>query len=250
MHETRVTGVRCPQPGDPGHRGRAGYAHPPMTARRTALALATLTLLLASGCPQGGEVNSGAAGTSASSARAPGAVSSTSASGMAPAPGDCPAAWLEAPGVDAAIAVPPGAARVVFHAAAAGTQNYACRATPGDAGTVPAWSFTGPEATLSDCKGTSIGKHFATDGGAPEWQLADGASVVAHKVGAAPRPDAVPWLLLSVDSHGGSGALTEARFVHRVRTTGGVAPKKPCDASVLGAVEKVPYTADYYFYGP
>jgi hypothetical protein len=197
-----------------------------MTARRSLLGPAFVVL---SACHQGGEVNAVAA---------------------APAAGECPAAWLDAPAVDASIAVPTRSARVVFHAAAAGTQNYVCRATPGDAGTTPAWSFSGPEATLSDCKGTPIGKHFATDGGAPEWQLADGASVVAHKMGAAPRPDAVPWLLLSIDSHGGSGALTEARYAHRVRTVGGVAPTKTCDPRALGAVEKVPYTADYYFYGP
>lgn len=174
--------------------------------------------------------------------------------GAAPAapPADpCPTAWLDTPTVDAPIAVPPGNPRVVLHAAATGTQNYTC--SPGADGGAPAWSFIGPEATLSDCKGATLGKHFATDAGAPEWQLADGTYVVAHKVAASPKTGAVPWLLLAADGHGASGPLTTARFVQRVNTTGGVAPDAPCDASSLGAgrtVKKIPYTADYYFYAP
>jgi hypothetical protein len=172
----------------------------------------------------------------------------------APPVAGCPAGWLEPPAVDASIAAPAGNARVVLHLAGAGSQNYACAAVASDAGkTSYAWSFRGPEAALSDCRGTPLGRHFASESGAtaPEWQLADGAYVIAHKTAASsPGGGAVPWLLLSVDGHSGAGPLTEARYVQRVHTSGGVAPGTPCDATNVGAVQKVPYSADYFFFGP
>jgi hypothetical protein len=168
----------------------------------------------------------------------------------------CPAAWLEAPAVDPSIAVPGGDGRVVFHAAAEGTQIYSCATVAtvvADGGAAYAWSLVGPEAVLKDCRSEASGRHFASDAGpgAPEWQLTGGAYVVAHKVAAKiVAPDSVPWLLLSADRSGGSGPLTETRAVQRVRTSGGVAPTAGCDASHIGTVQKVPYTADYYFFAP
>jgi hypothetical protein len=162
--------------------------------------------------------------------------------------GGCPAAWLVAPQVDPSIAVPSDGGTLRIHAAASGTQNYACTAT--DAGTT--WTFVGPEATLDDCTGALFGHHFASDGGAasPEWQATDGTYVVGHKV-AAFTPDggsgSVPWLLLQVVGQGGSGPLAQSLYVQRLDTDGGVAPGPGCDA---GATQAVPYTADYYFYGP
>lgn len=80
--------------------------------------------------------------------------------------------------------------------------------------------------------------------------MLDGAYVVARKVASStPQSDAVPWLLLAVDSRSQTGPLAATLYVQRVRTSGGLAPNATCDASNLGAVEKVPYTADYYFYG-
>ncbi len=170
--------------------------------------------------------------------------------GGAPA-GACPDAWLQAPVVDESIAVPAGNGHVVFHAAAKGSQNYACGPVTTDGGSSYAWSLTGPEATLDDCHAATMGRHFASDAGGPEWQTLDGAYVVGRKI-AASKVDsrAVPWLLLSVDAHGGAGTLTGARYVQRVRTVGGVAPATRCDASRAGTTEKVPYAADYFFYAP
>lgn len=163
----------------------------------------------------------------------------------------CPASWLDAPAVDPSIAVPAASGRVLVHAAASGTQNYVCARTAGDAGGAPGWSFSGPEADLSDCHAARIGRHFAGEGGAPNWQMLDGANVAGHKVAAStPRGDGAPWLLLLADSRSPTGPLAATRYVQRVRTSGGLAPTAPCDASHLGAVEKVPYTAEYYFYGP
>ena len=161
--------------------------------------------------------------------------------------GGCPAAWLVAPAVDPSIAVPADGGTVRIHVAGSGTQNYACTTT--DAGT--AWTLTGPTATLDDCAGALYGHHFASDGGAafPEWQATDGTYVVGRKV-AAFTPDggsaSVPWLLLQVVGQGGSGELAQSLYVQRLNTDGGVAAGA-CDA---GATETVPYSADYFFYGP
>jgi hypothetical protein len=74
---------------------------------------------------------------------------------------------------------------------------------------------------------------------------------VAHTVAASTVDSAsVPWLLLSVDGRGGTSPLADAHCVQRVRTSGGIAPGAACDASRMGAREKVPYAADYFFYAP
>lgn len=178
--------------------------------------------------------------------RQSGSVGSDGASGA------CPAAWLEAPAVDPNIAVPNGNGHVVLHAAAKGSQNYTCTPVAGVGGVTYSWWPAGPEATLIDCHSAALGQHFASDAGAgaPEWQTLDGAYVVAHKAAASTvDPGAVPWLLLNVDRGSGTAPFTDTRYVQRVRTSGGVAPNARCDPSRVGALEKVPYTADYFFYG-
>jgi hypothetical protein len=167
-----------------------------------------------------------------------------------PPSGACPVGWLDPPSVDPSIAVPTGGGHVVLHARANGTQNYACSASNTDGGATYAWTLKGPEAVLSDCRSTAIGHHFASEAGPPEWQLADGTFVVAHKTAALAAADAAPWLLLTVDRQGGSGPLAGARYVQRVGTRGGAAPGTPCDASQAGALQKVPYEAHYYFFAP
>ena len=162
----------------------------------------------------------------------------------------CPASWLAPPTVDPTIAVPADSGTVLLHAVGAGTQDYAC-AVSVDGGS--SWSFVGPVADLSDCNGVLIGHHFASDAGAayPEWQTTDGTYVIGHKV-AAFTPDggedSVPWLLLdAVGNGGGSGTLSQVGHVQRVDTDGGVAPAGACSS---GATAQVPYSAEYYFYGP
>ncbi|MGZ3423164.1 MAG: DUF3455 domain-containing protein [Polyangiales bacterium] len=188
--------------------------------------------------------------------------------GDAPSDGDggtgCPASWTIAPVVDPSIAIPDGGGNVLLHAAATGTQDYACVAsTSGDAGTdasgdggttTYAWTLTGPEADLKDCMMAKIGSHFASDAGAtaPEWMtLADGTHVIAKR-NAAFTPDggtSIPWLLLEATSHSGTGTLSKTLFIQRVNTTGGKAPATGCDSTTVGATTKVSYTADYYFFG-
>ncbi|MGH7436815.1 MAG: DUF3455 domain-containing protein, partial [Polyangiaceae bacterium] len=126
----------------------------------------------------------------------------------------------------------------------------------GDAGESFAWVLQGPDAQLKDCSGNMIGHHFPSEAGAsaPEWQTTDGTYVVAHKV-ATYTPDggsgSVAWLLLQASSHGGDGGLSNVTFVQRLDTDGGVAPATGCDINTdAGATVNVPYTADYYFWGP
>jgi hypothetical protein len=171
----------------------------------------------------------------------------------------CPSSWMVAPGVPAALALPDGGV-VILHAAGAGTQNYACTAFvvdggSGEAGATGTWTLTGPTATLSDCNSVVIGHHFASEAGAsaPEWmETVDGTYVIGHKVAAfAPDggpPGSVPWLLLQATSHGGTGTLSNTTYIQRLNTDGGAAPPScdPGDASTL----QVPYSADYYFFGP
>ena len=169
--------------------------------------------------------------------------------------GVCAASWTIAPTVDSTIALPDGGGRVLIHAAATGKQDYTCLDATTDAGTVYAWKFVGPEADLDDCHAIKIGTHFASDAGAtrPEWMTTiDNSFVIAKKVGGFDAGStSVPWLLLQSTSSGGAGPISTTLYVHRVNTTGGVAPTAACDANTnLGMTQKVAYTADYYFYGP
>jgi hypothetical protein len=162
--------------------------------------------------------------------------------------GSCPAAWFTPPDVDPSIAVPADGGGVLVHGAGVGTQNYVCTVT--DGGTT--WTFVTPHATLEDCNGLVVAMHFASEAGSayPEWQAPDGTYVVGHKV-ASFTPDggadSVPWLLLEAVDHGGTGPLSQVAYVQRLDTDGGAAPSGSCEA---GATADVPYTADYYFYGP
>src|SRR6185436_10008010 len=66
------------------------------------------------------------------------------------------------------------------------------------------WVFVAPEADLYDERGNLIGRHYA----GPTWQATgDGSKVVGTvKTRAdAPESGAIPWLLLSTKSVGGSG---------------------------------------------
>ena len=140
----------------------------------------------------------------------------------------------------------PAREKVILVGHATGVQIYVCQA-----GTNPAfaWTFKAPEADLTDASGKKIMQHFA----GPTWKHIDGSEVVGRVVikQDAPKPDAIPWLLLTATSHAGQGVLTPVTSIQRIHTDGGVAPNaNTCDASKIGQESRSPYSADYYFYGP
>lgn len=138
----------------------------------------------------------------------------------------------------------PDGEELVLKVRASGYQIYVCQA--GEDGK-PAWHLKMPLAELFDEKDAVVGSHY----GGPTWKLQDGSEVKGKLLAKADAPDkdAIPWLLVGVASNAGRGALAGATSIHRVNTTGGLAPVN-CGEQDLGKEAKSSYTADYYFYGP
>jgi hypothetical protein len=152
---------------------------------------------------------------------------------------------LQPPAVPEAIKAPAGE-HLVLVAHATGAQVYVCSAA---ADGKFQWTLKGPDAELHDAKGALIGQHFA----GPAWKLKDGSEVTGKATAHvdAPDPHAVAWLLLSVVSHAGSGALATVTHVQRIHTKGGEAPPAAqCEATKLNTESRSAYSADYYFYAP
>jgi len=139
---------------------------------------------------------------------------------------------------------PPATEKLLVQVHAKGDQVYSCKAD----GTKFAWTLKAPDAQLFDKNGKSFGKHFA----GPTWEANDGSRVVGKAVANVPSPDAdsIPWLLVNILSHEGSGVLTRATSIQRVNTKGGKAPSSGCDSSHVGQEARAPYEADYLFYAP
>lgn len=138
----------------------------------------------------------------------------------------------------------PEGQRLSERVAARGVQIYECRALPNESGA--SWAFVAPEAELLDARGAVTGRHYA----GPIWESTDGSKIVgAVKARAdAPQASAIPWLLLSTRSVGGPGRFADVTSVQRIHTVGGMAPARTCDRSALGAIERVPYRADYLLF--
>jgi hypothetical protein len=125
---------------------------------------------------------------------------------------------------------------------AKGFQIYVCEA---DTAGKLSWKLKEPSATFS---GDGIeGTHSA----GPTWKCStDGSTVKGKKLREHPSPAPakdVPLLLLQATDHDGAGKLAEVTFIQRLNTTGGVAPA--IGDAKSGDTVKVPYTADYVFYG-
>ncbi len=157
-----------------------------------------------------------------------------------------------------AIAVPTGAT-LKFRAHGRGSQVYVCSsmvvpadggADAGDGGadasvTTYGWTLKAPDAKLYDQNGVQIGTHFA----GPTWMsTVDESDAVGSAQANVPQTNSIPWLLLKVVSHMGTGVFTDVTYVQRLLTTGGVAPTAGCDATTLGTTMPIAYTADYYFF--
>jgi Protein of unknown function (DUF3455) len=145
----------------------------------------------------------------------------------------------------------PAREEVILAAHATGTQIYVCRQGEDQKF---AWVFQAPEAELTDATGKKIVHHSA----GPTWKHIDGSEVKAKVVAKqdapkveAPKPEAIPWLLLSATSHSGDGIFSRVTSIQRIHTEGGMPLEaKYCDASAAGKEVGTVYAADYYFYAP
>jgi len=127
---------------------------------------------------------------------------------------------------------------VVFRAYAIGVQIYRWNGA--------SWDFVAPSANLYADEGYHgrVATHYA----GPTWESNSGSRVVGRKVkDCAPYDDSIPWLLLEEVSTDGPGVFRRASHIQRVNTTGGLKP--PVAGSIIGEMRRVPYTAEYFFYG-
>ena len=139
----------------------------------------------------------------------------------------------------------PDGQTVLLKALGKGVQIYACTATAADPGKF-GWTFKAPEADLTDEDGKKIAKHYA----GPTWEANDGSKVVGAVLqkADAPKPGAIPWLLLKAKTNEGTGTFERVTYIQRVDTEGGVAPATGCDQAHTKTEARVDYKANYYFY--
>jgi hypothetical protein len=167
---------------------------------------------------------------------------------------------IKPPKVPDALAVPAGSkAFLIGHAV--GTQNYIC--LPDGAGAK--WLLFGPQATVFDHHGRQLMTHFLSPNPAENnalratWMDSDRTSSVwAVKVAESDdarfvEPGAIKWFLLQVkgaeEGSQRNDRLVKTTVIHRVNTSGGVAPASECTLTGdVGKTKFVPYTADYVCY--
>lgn len=137
----------------------------------------------------------------------------------------------------------PASQKLLLQVHGVGTQTYTCQANAGSY----AWTLKAPDARLIGPNNQVVGRHFA----GPTWELNDGSRIIGKVAASVPSPDpnAIPWLRLDVTKHEGEGKLSGVLSVQRLPTTGGKAPATGCDPAHSGAESRVPYQADYLFYG-
>ena len=137
---------------------------------------------------------------------------------------------------------PPENEHLLLQVHGKGDQVYICK---NDA-TQFTWTLKAPDAQLFEADGKLFGKHFA----GPAWEANDGSRVTGKAVATVPSPDdnSIPWLVITVVSHDGTGVLSGVTTIQRIHTNGGKAPATGCDASHLNQELRVPYSADYRFF--
>jgi hypothetical protein len=159
------------------------------------------------------------------------------------------------------LAAPPPGSKAFAIGHAVGTQNYVCLPS----GEIAKWVLFGPQATVFDEDGEQIMTHFLSPNPAEAnaaratWQHSSMTSAVwAVKEDESEdpqfvEPGAIKWFLLRVvgtqQGTSSTDRLPKTTFIHRVNTSGGVAPAAECTvAGDVGKTKLVPYTADYVFY--
>jgi hypothetical protein len=78
----------------------------------------------------------------------------------------------------------------------------------------------------------------------------DGSEVLGRVVAKenAPKPDAIPWLLLTAAGRRGEGVFSRVTSIQRIHTEGGLPPEaNTCDAAADGKEVRSAYAADYFF---
>jgi hypothetical protein len=161
--------------------------------------------------------------------------------------------------------------KAFFEGHALGTQNYNCLPCPNPTTAMCpdtsgfAWILFGPQATLFNDDDEQVITHFLSPNPSPNdplgsgtpratWQHSQDTSAVwAVAIASAPVSGAIPWLLLDVvgaqDGPNDGDKLSEATFIQRVNTVGGIAPSTGCaSAADVGKRAFVSYKADYFFY--
>lgn len=157
--------------------------------------------------------------------------------------------WILLPAVACAEVSIPDAIKVpagnspVLSVHAKGDQIYQCSVNSG----VYSWQLQAPDAKLFDDEGHIVGNHYS----GPVWEYKEGSRVVGQIVSKIDvDPDSsISWLLVKVIAHKGKGLFSDVSFINRVNTHGGLKPVSGCDSNHVGAEKRVPYTADYIFYG-
>ncbi len=106
------------------------------------------------------------------------------------------------------------------------------------------WVYRLPEAKLSDASGQVVVRH----GTNLSFEHVDTSLLLGEITDHVPAPvdNALPWVLMTTRAFG-KGALTGVTHVQRIDTVGGM-PPAGCDASQLGHLLRVPFTADFIFY--
>ena len=140
---------------------------------------------------------------------------------------------------------PPPTEKILLQVHAKGDQIYTCNSA---AGQQYVWTLKAPDAQLFDKSGKLFGKHFA----GPSWEANDGSRVTGKAAANAPSPDddSIPWLLVTVVSRSGEGALSQVTSIQRINTKGGKPPASGCNAEHAGQENRAPYSADYVFFAP
>jgi hypothetical protein len=130
-----------------------------------------------------------------------------------------------------------------------------------------AWTLFTPQATPFNDSAEQLTTHFfgpnPAEGGVirAAWEDSGDTSTVWGRVKASSADSnfvaagAIPWLPIEIvgrQTGPTSGdALAATTFIHRLNTTGGLAPSTGCSKPTdIGNKAFVPYEADYFFYRP
>lgn len=149
-------------------------------------------------------------------------------------------------GLPAAVQVPEGH-KVAMETVGVGRITYECRAKKDMPGQFE-WAFVGPDAVLTDRRGTGVGKYY---GPPATWESKDGSKVTGTQLAVAPAaPGSIPLQLVKANPAVGMGAMQGVSHIQRVATQGGVAPQTACDGTSAGQKQVVDYQADYIFWTP